>query len=452
MNDQGTVSNTKQHKHEELLLAYYGDDFTGSTDALEFLSNAGVKTLLFTDPPTKEQLRRYPGLQAVGVAGMTRSMTPGEMERTLRPAFAALRLLKARHVHYKVCSTFDSSPAVGSIGKAIELGREAFGGSFVPLLVAAPALGRYCVFGNLFARMGAGSAGEIFRLDRHPSMSRHPVTPADESDLRRHLSKQTTLKSGLLDILQWELDETKIQAALRAMVQEGSEIILLDGLYENQLGKAGALMDSCCTEGSSLFSTGSSGIEMALGSHWQKEGMVQPPAAWPAPGNAGPLLVASGSCSPVTAAQISHASAAGFEEIVVDIAVLHEDAAGSGYAQQAQAFLREGRSVVLHTGGNAGVKALPEVSRIYGTSLGTIIRSVAERGPVKRIVIAGGDTSGYAARAMGIEAVEMIAPLSPGAPLCRAYAPASPVDGLQVNFKGGQVGNPDYFEKAIKIN
>ena len=194
-----------------LLLAYYGDDFTGSTDALEFLSRAGAKTVLFIDAPTPQQLTRYDGLQAIGVAGMTRAMPPAEMEKELRPAFTALKALGASHIHYKVCSTFDSSPAVGSIGKAADVGAEVFDAPFIPLLVAAPALGRYCVFGNLFARMGIGSKGGIFRLDRHPSMSKHPVTPADESDLRLHLAKQTAQNIGLIDIFSIVLDEQQVQ-------------------------------------------------------------------------------------------------------------------------------------------------------------------------------------------------------------------------------------------------
>src|SRR3569833_76916 len=160
----------------QLLLAYYGDDFTGSTDALEFLSRAGIKTILFIEPPTPAMLAGYQDLQAIGVAGMTRAMPHAEMEMTLLPAFEALKALGAPHVHYKVCSTFDSSPQIGSIGKAIDVGAEVFDAPFIPLLVAAPALGRYCLFGNLFARMGIGSEGEIFRLDRHPSMAHHPVT------------------------------------------------------------------------------------------------------------------------------------------------------------------------------------------------------------------------------------------------------------------------------------
>src|SRR5688572_28450760 len=99
----------------DLLLSFYGDDFTGSTDAMESLALAGVRTVLFTKPPGREQLAQYDGLRAFGVAGMTRSMPPDEMERTLRPAFAAMRECGAPIVHYKVCSTFDSSPTIGSI-------------------------------------------------------------------------------------------------------------------------------------------------------------------------------------------------------------------------------------------------------------------------------------------------------------------------------------------------
>src|ERR1700712_4200888 len=121
-----------------LLLAYYGDDFTGSTDALEFLTRAGIKTVLFIEAPTPEQLERYEGLQAIGVAGMTRAMPPDEMERELLPAFSALKDLGVPHVHYKVCSTFDSSPTMGSIGKAADLGSKIFNSQFIPLLVAAP--------------------------------------------------------------------------------------------------------------------------------------------------------------------------------------------------------------------------------------------------------------------------------------------------------------------------
>src|SRR5262245_38971779 len=99
----------------DLLMCFYGDDFTGSTDARGCLARAGVRTALFIEPPTPDRLAQFPGLRAVGVAGMTRSLAPDAMEAELRPALSALRTLGASHVHYKVCSTFDSSPTVGSI-------------------------------------------------------------------------------------------------------------------------------------------------------------------------------------------------------------------------------------------------------------------------------------------------------------------------------------------------
>lgn len=460
-------------EHDQgLLLAYYGDDFTGSTDALEFLTRAGIKTVLFIEPPTQEQLSKYPDIRAIGVAGMTRSMPPGEMEKVLYPAFEALKLSGAPHVHYKVCSTFDSSPFIGSIGKAIDVGAEIFRREFVPLLVAAPALGRHCVFGNLFARMGIGSKGLIHRLDRHPSMSRHPVTPADESDLTIHLSKQTQKKIDIINILEIVHPPAKVHELIRQKVEEGSEIILFDGLYQEQMAGIGEVIDAYAAE-KPLFSVGSSGIEMALGGFWANKGIVKATQKWDDPDVVGPLLVASGSCSPVTSSQIEWAMKNGFAEIALDTAAIAENEHDSSslferYIENTVALIEEGKSVILHTskGGDdervnstdkilkkkgldeSAIRAL--TARIYGTALGRIVRSVAGKVLLKRIVIAGGDTSSIVARELGIEAVEMIAPLSPGAPLCKAHAPGSPIDDLEVNFKGGQVGREDYFGMVRK--
>ena len=116
----------KLNRNKNILLAFYGDDFTGSTDALEFISRAGARTVLFTDPPTTEQLKSFPGLDAYGVAGKTRALDPEEMERILMQGFEQMKVTGAKHIHYKVCSTFDSSPAVGSIGKAIDCGAKGF--------------------------------------------------------------------------------------------------------------------------------------------------------------------------------------------------------------------------------------------------------------------------------------------------------------------------------------
>jgi len=422
-----------------LQLAFYGDDFTGSTDALETLACAGLRTMLFLDVPTPGRLAAFPGLDAIGVAGLTRALAPAAIEATLRPAFAALRALRPRHVHYKVCSTFDSSPETGSIGRAIDVGAEVFRAPFVPVVVGAPALGRFCIFGNLFARFGIGSAGAIHRLDRHPSISRHPVTPMNEADLQLHLSKQTTRRIGLIDVLTLDRPESESRATLEALLAAHAEIVLFDVLVPAHLARIGTLLDPLGTHERPLFSAGSSAVGSALASPWS-QGRVRPPAGPPGP--AVPLLVVSGSCSPVTAGQIDHAMAHGFEGIA-----LAPDASNERVVTTAAlAALRSGRHTVVYSSRRPQDQAAgPTPASVLGSALGRLARTAVEHAGVRRVVLSGGDSSSYAARALGIEAVEMIAPLTPGAPLCRAHAPDTPVDGIEIVVKGGQVGAEDHF-------
>jgi 3-oxoisoapionate kinase len=295
--------------------------------------------------------------------------------------------------------------------------------------------------------MGIGSKGAIYRLDRHPSMSRHPVTPADESDLRLHLEKQTAKKTGLIDILQIAASKKAIKQEIELQVQQGMDVVLFDALYQEQLLAIGEIIDDYAGRGP-LFSVGSSGIEMALGQYWNHTNTLQPVKEWPHAGKAAPMLVICGSCSPVTAAQIIYAKANGFEELSLDaVAICNNDNhLVSAAVLKAADWLRLGKSVIIHTGGAANRQPFYLPADKLGKALGLIARQAVAQTAVKRVVIAGGDTSSYAARAMCIESVQMIAALVPGAPLCRATAPGSPLDGLEVNFKGGQVGGEDYFE------
>ncbi len=412
-----------------LRLAFFGDDFTGSTDALESLTQAGLRTALFLEAPTVAQLAdRAEPLDAIGIAGLTRSLPPVEMEAVLRPALTALRALQPRHVHYKVCSTFDSSPTIGSIGRAIEIGREVFSQRWVPLLVGTPALGRYVVFGQLFARFGIGSAGAIHRLDRHPALQNHPVTPMAEADLRKHLAAQTSLKSGLIDVL--ALDAGADAALDRLLADEAMAVVVFDGLTAAHLRTAGAWIEARAT--APWFTVGSSAVGAALAG----EGTAP---EWRDPGPAAPLLVIAGSCSPVTAEQLSWAAANGFEVQ----AVAPDAAAIAATLPAVIASLRVGRSVAVATGIQRSTTPVP--AETVGMALGNLAREALAATGVRRLLVAGGDTSSYAGRALGIESLRMIAPLAPGAPLCRAEGAGLPMSDLEIAFKGGQVGAPDFF-------
>jgi uncharacterized protein YgbK (DUF1537 family) len=427
-------------------LAYYGDDFTGSTDVLDVLVRAGIPTALLLTDPTPELLARFPEARAVGVAGMSRSKSPAWMARELPPLFEKLRALGAPFVHYKVCSTFDSAPHVGNIGKAIDCGLAVFKNRCVPLVVGAPALKRYTVFGNLFA-----SAGEAtYRIDRHPTMARHPVTPMDEGDLRLHLAKQTQRRVGLVDIL--AVSNGTGAARLEAEVAKGFEIVLLDVLDPASSREVGRLIAGAAAP--VQFLAGSSGVEHALTAYWESIGRVTP-AVLPSLRGAQPLLVVSGSCSPVTSGQIAAARAQGFATIALDPGRLVEaPAQAAAVADSAGEILGRGQSVVVYSAeapDDAAVSALRAragaevLNETIGAALGGIARQARERQRIARVVIAGGDTSGVVARTMGLTALAMAAPTVPGAPLCRATAETEALDGIEVVFKGGQIGGPDYF-------
>jgi 3-oxoisoapionate kinase len=181
-----------------LLLTFYGDDFTGSTDAMEALTLAGLRTVLFFSPPARELLEsRFVDLRCMGVAGTSRAISPAEMDHELEPILRELWRAGAPLLHYKVCSTFDSTPEVGSIGHVVDMARQSLTGiDHISVLAGVPPLRRYTIFGNHFAAAG----DQVYRLDRHPTMATHPVTPMVEADLRVHLSRQTRARVALTSV------------------------------------------------------------------------------------------------------------------------------------------------------------------------------------------------------------------------------------------------------------
>lgn len=432
---------------EPLLLSFYGDDLTGATDVMEALASHGASTVLYTQIPTPAQRARFARVRAIGLAGASRSETPAWMEENLPPALGWLKDLGASVCHYKVCSTFDSSPEIGSIGCAIEIGQRLFAQGPVPLVVGAPQLKRYTAFGHLFA----ANQGEVYRIDRHPVMSRHPVTPMHESDLRLHLARQTDKSIGLVDLA--TLARSDADVRVDAILSSGAEIVLFDvsdALTQNAVGRQlGRLLSH-----SDLFIAGSSGVEYALLRAWERTGAVPGRCDFPSPGAVDRIAVVSGSCSATTARQIRHATTQGFDGVVVDPKSL---ARGDEMAIQeaiatAGASLARGRSVIVYSAlgpeSDVGAEFLAHGARgAIGKALGRIERALVAQAGLRRVVISGGDTSSHALAELGVYALTTLLPLpaTPGSPLCLAASDEPGIDGLQIALKGGQVGGDDYF-------
>ncbi len=436
---------------EGILVAWYGDDFTGSAATMEVLAFAGLPSVLFLDLPTPEMLARFPGVRGLGIASTARSHGPDWMDIHLPKAFRFLKETGAPVVHYKVCSTLDSAPEVGSIGAAIDIGLPIVGSDFVPCLVAAPPIRRYQSFGHLFA---AGPGG-VFRLDRHPVMARHPVTPMDEADVARHLSRQTDRRFGLLSIEDLEGDA---KAGLVRELDAGAEVISLDTVTEGQLARAGELIWS--SDGA-RFVVGSQGVEYALVAHWRSTGDLADCDVTEGAGPVERMVVVSGSVSPVTAAQIDWAEAHGFACIALEAAAValgEADAEEHAFRAAMEAIAR-GADPLIHSARGPNDPAVDRMrqavsaagvefevaNRRIGAALGRLLARLLRETGIRRAVISGGDTSGHASRQLDIFAFTALAPTIPAAALLEAHSTDPDLQGLQLALKGGQMGSADFF-------
>lgn len=457
-----STKESKEALPEGLLLAYYGDDFTGSTDAMEVMAAAGLPTTLFLQTPDEAMLKRFPDARCIGVAGSSRGRSPDWMDAHLPEVFAQLAALKPPLMQYKVCSTFDSSAQTGSIGRAVDLGAGHMPGTWSPMIVGAPRLKRYQMFGNLFAAVD----GTGYRLDRHPTMSRHPVTPMSESDLRRHLAAQTQRRVELIDMVQLRDGVAADGACVARLQGADTPVVLIDVLDEETLREAGRLVWE--QRGAGVFSASSSGLQYALTAYWRSRGWITQQTSLPTAGPAPVVVAVSGSCSPVTARQIAWARTHGFAVERLNLqAVLTartREAELARVVTLAAAAIDSGRSPLIYSAEGPddanviGFDAIAreagigrsDATRQVGMALAEVMRRLLDACPVTRVAIAGGDSSGEVASALDIAALSVSAAMSPGAPLCRAWSDNPRRDGLEIVLKGGQVGGLSFFGDVLE--
>ncbi len=415
-----------------LRYSWYGDDFTGASDTLASLAERGRRALLFLGIPTQAQLAAAGPLDAIGIAGATRSLAPSAMAAELDAAGDFFAARGVAVMHYKCCSTFDSAPHVGSLGAAARALRPHFPNPLLPIIGGQPNLGRYCLFGNLFA--AAGSGGAVHRIDQHPTMSVHPVTPMAEADLRRHLAAQGLPSIALVDYRSYE--DGAAEQALAAAMASPCDAVLFDVARPADLDVIGRLLTDRA-RATPMLVIGASSVAQAF----------MPAAAATAPEEPtrrdGPILALVGSLSPVTRAQVE--ASTGYARLAVDPGRLREEADYvASLSRDAIALLGEG-DVMLVTEPPSGAPADPGG---VAAATGRLLRMVVSGAPrLSRLVVAGGDTSTLAVKSLDIWGLSHRAPFVPGAPLCRAHSDEARLDGLDIVLKGGQMGPLDFFSR-----
>jgi uncharacterized protein YgbK (DUF1537 family) len=438
----------------ERILAWYGDDYTGAAAVMEVMAFGGIPSVLFLDPPNTDDLAAFPDARAIGIAGSARARSPEWMAREMPAIFSSLKAIGAGVTLYKICSTLDSSPDVGSIGRAVEIALESFETPVVPVLVAAPPIGRWQAFGTLFARAGDG----IYRLDRHPVMSRHPVTPMTEADVALHLSRQTSLRVGCLLLPELASPDHGAQA-LAAKAKSGQRIVTIDCATDKDLARIGALFREIGWP--ELFVVGSQGVAYAVVADLVANGQASEANGPKRTDPVDRIAVVSGSVSEVTAAQIDWAEAHGFGLVGFDPASVVDPAATASEIGRATSaalnVLARGQSVIVHSARGpsdpriatyraalerTGIDAEEGNLRI-GEALGEVLANIERAVSVRRMAIAGGDTSSHATQKLALWALTALAETVPGAALCTGHLRTG--GKIEIALKGGQMGTTDFF-------
>lgn len=417
------------------LLGCIADDFTGATDLASTLVRQGMRAVQVIGVPTGP----LPEADAVIIALKSRTIPAGEAIQQSLAACDALLAAGARQFLFKYCSTFDSTEA-GNIGPVAEALLKRLDAPFAIACPAFPTNGRTIYQGHLFV------GGHLLN---ESGMENHPLTPMRDANLIRVLGRQSEGSVGLIPFTVVEQGAAAIRSEVTRLRDANRRFAIADAITDAHLM---ALGEACASH---ALITGGSGIAMGLPENFRRAGLLPARAdAGALPAVGGLCAVLAGSCSRATLGQIGLARD--------QVPTLELDALASpdasALAQQARAWmagkLDAARPIVIAASGTPErVAALQAklgreaAGALVEAALAEIAEELVARG-VRRLVVAGGETSGAVVQRLGVEALRIGAEIDPGVPWTHA-APASAPEGMLLALKSGNFGARDFFLKAF---
>jgi uncharacterized protein YgbK (DUF1537 family) len=407
-----------------MILGAVADDFTGASDLANTLARGGMRTFLYAGTPA---LAASAGTDAGVVALKSRTIPASD---AVAQSLRALRWLQSqgcRQYLFKYCSTFDSTDA-GNIGPVAEAMADALDEDAVVVCPAFPGAGRTIYLGHLFV-------GD--RLLSESGMERHPLTPMRDPDIRRVLARQSSGSVGHVPHALVAQGEIAIATALAGEAAAGRRLIVVDAISGADLVAIGR-----AARGRRLV-TGGSGIALGLPANLLEADAAAP--AWR--GEDGPAAALAGSVSTATQRQIAAHRAAGqpARELTAE-AVMGGEADPAALA--AWAASQPGVPLIHSTADPEAVAAAQgrfgreAVAAAFERVISATATALTGQG-VRRLVVAGGETSGAVVTALGVAAMEVGPEIDPG-------VPALAVAGrhLALALKSGNFGGDDFFVRA----
>jgi uncharacterized protein YgbK (DUF1537 family) len=419
-----------------MLLGCIADDFTGATDLANMLVRAGMRTVQTIGIPHSGDAHGAP--DAVVVALKSRTIPAAEAIAQSLAALAWLQAAGARQVYFKYCSTFDSTDA-GNIGPVAEALLDALGARFTIACPAFPVNQRTIYLGHLYV-------GDVLLSDS--PMRDHPLTPMRDANLVRVLGRQARRPVGLVRWPVVERGAEAIRAEFARLEGEGVGHAIVDAIEDDDLMAIGA----ACRD--LVLVTGGSGVALGLPQNFRAQGLLpERPDAAVLPQVAGKPAVLAGSCSAATRAQVA-AMAKTHTAVALDPLAGGDAAALAARALAAvDADLGAGRPFVIYsTAEPAQVAAVQErlgrgeAAALIEDTFAALAQALVARG-VRRLVVAGGETSGAVVQALGVEALAIGPQIDPGVPWTTSMGSAP----LALALKSGNFGATDFFLKSLAL-
>ncbi|MCF8173757.1 MAG: four-carbon acid sugar kinase family protein [Burkholderiaceae bacterium] len=419
-----------------ILLGAIADDFTGATDLANILVRGGMRTVQTIGIPTADT--GLPECDAVVVALKSRTIPVGE---AVAQSLAALEWLKARGARqffFKVCSTFDSTDA-GNIGQVADALLDALGEKIAVVCPAYPDNRRTVFQGHLFV-------GEALLSDS--PMRNHPLTPMTDASLVRVMGRQSRHPVGLLPWSKVGAGETAINEELAALAAQGVRHAVVDAVRDQDLYAIGAASRNL------RLLTGGAGLALGLPQNFREAGLLPVEANADALGTVGGAAAGlAGSCSEATRAQVAD-MARRCLAVVIDPLVA-DDAAGLAAAAlgKAAGALSRGETVLFYSSADPAAIAavqsrlgLEHAASLVEQTFALLAQALVAQN-VRRLVVAGGETSGAVVGALGVKALAIGPQIDPGVPWTRVLGP----EPLLLALKSGNFGRTDFFSRALDM-
>jgi uncharacterized protein YgbK (DUF1537 family) len=421
-----------------LALGCIADDYTGASDLANTLTRSGLRTVQTIGVPSGEL--KLPEVDAVVVSLKSRSIEAGLAVSRSRAADKWLRSRGAGHVLFKICSTFDSTDA-GNIGPVMDALRTDSKDKIVLVTPAFPETGRTVYQGNLFV----GSVP----LNESP-LKDHPLNPMHDSNLVRVLARQSKTKIGLVDLATVTRGVEAVRKRLADLSGKGFGAAIIDAVFDHDLEAIGTVaLDHRLSVGASGFGLG---LARALVASRRVKAGAASTVSKALLG--GPAACLAGSCSQATLQQVANAEKA--------MPVLHLDpeqiVAGKDEARRALAWARgrldDGPILIASSSAPEEVASLQArhgrdaAGQIIEQAMADIAEGLVQSG-VRRLVVAGGETSGAVVDRLGIPGFLVGAEIAAGVPVLRAVGAK---DGdMLLALKSGNFGGPEFFSDALKL-